>query len=87
MPFLFLSGSTGASAELGLFAERGQGGDPTTTVPAPLHTVLILAFLKEGRSWHRVVIDLSGRGAAREEVAQGTPTQSHILPSILVYED
>ena len=31
--------------------------------------------------------DLSGRGAARAEDAQGTPTQSHISPSILVYED
>jgi len=27
-----------------------------------------------------------GRGAARAEDAQGTPTQSHISPSILVYE-
>jgi len=29
----------------------------------------------------------SGRGAERAEDAQGTPTQSHISPSILVYED
>ena len=29
----------------------------------------------------------SGRGAARAEDAQETPTQSHISPSILVYED
>jgi len=29
----------------------------------------------------------SGRGAARAEDAQGTPTPSHISPSILVYED
>ena len=29
----------------------------------------------------------SGRGAARAEDAQGTPTQIHISPSILVYED
>jgi len=29
----------------------------------------------------------SGRGAARAKDAQGTPTQSHISPSILVYED
>ena len=28
-----------------------------------------------------------GRGAARAEDAQRTPTQSHISPSILVYED
>ena len=31
--------------------------------------------------------DLSGRGTTRAEDAQGTPTQSHISPSILVYED
>ena len=30
--------------------------------------------------------DLSGRGTARAEDAQGTPTQSHISPSIQVYE-
>ena len=29
----------------------------------------------------------SGRGAARAEDAQGTPTQSHVSPSILVYEE
>ena len=28
----------------------------------------------------------SGSGSARAEDAQGTPTQSHISPSILVYE-
>ena len=28
-----------------------------------------------------------GRGAARAEDAQGTPTKSHISPRILVYED
>ena len=30
---------------------------------------------------------VGGRGAARAEDAQGTPTQSHISPSILVYEE
>ena len=30
---------------------------------------------------------LAGRGAARAEDAQGTPTQSPMSPSILVYED
>jgi len=29
----------------------------------------------------------SGRGTTKAEDAQGTPTQSHISPSILVYED
>jgi len=31
--------------------------------------------------------DLSGRGTTGAEDAQGTPTQSHISPSLLVYED
>ena len=31
--------------------------------------------------------DLSGRGAARTEDAQGTPTQRHISPSVLVYKE
>ena len=30
--------------------------------------------------------DLSGRGTTRADDAQGTPTQSHMSPSILVYE-
>ena len=30
---------------------------------------------------------VAGRGAVRAEDAQGTPTQSHISPSILLYED
>jgi len=30
---------------------------------------------------------LSGRGTATAEDAQGTPTQSHVSPSILVYEE
>ena len=29
---------------------------------------------------------VAGRGTTRAEDAQGTPTQSHITPSILVYE-
>jgi hypothetical protein len=32
-------------------------------------------------------LDLSGIGTTRAEDAQGTPTQSHISPSILAYED
>ena len=35
----------------------------------------------------RIVQNLIGGGAARAGDAQGTPTQSHISPSILVYED
>ena len=35
----------------------------------------------------RLVGSTTGRGAARAEVAQGKPTQSHVSPSMLVYED
>ena len=31
--------------------------------------------------------DHSGRGTTTADDAQGTPTQSHISPSILIYED
>ena len=34
-----------------------------------------------------LVGSISGRGAARAKDAEGTPTQSHISPSILVYEE
>ena len=34
----------------------------------------------------RVCLPFSGRGTTRAKDAQGTPTQSHISPSILVYE-
>ena len=30
---------------------------------------------------------IAGRGTTRAEDAQGTPTQSHVSPSILVYEE
>jgi len=30
---------------------------------------------------------LRGKGTTRAEDAQGTPTQSHMSPSILVYDD
>ena len=35
---------------------------------------------------HQFDNSTAGRGTARAEDAQGTPTQSHISPSILVYE-
>ena len=34
-----------------------------------------------------MLMDLSGRGIARAEDAHGTPTQSHLSPSVLVYEE
>ena len=49
-----------------------------------LHTVWDSRLTRRGTTHSR---DLSGRGAARAEDAQGTPTQSHISPTILVYKD
>ena len=40
----------------------------------------------EGGGRCRGMSPSTGRGAARAEDAQGTPTQSHMSPSILVYE-
>jgi len=39
------------------------------------------------RHSRHVVLLGCGRGAAREEDAQGIPTKTHISPSILAYED
>ena len=47
--------------------------------PGTVHSVFPREVSRGGR--------LSGRGTARAEDAQGTPTQSHISPSILVYEE
>ena len=61
-----------------------------TMVPARDNTVLVPVIVKR-RCYHRQGTthsrDLSGRGAARAEDAQWTPTQSHLSPSILAYED
>jgi hypothetical protein len=48
------------------------------------HTVGDSRLTRGGTTHSR---DLSRRGAARAEDAQGTPSQSHISPSILVYDD
>ena len=45
--------------------------------------------LSRTASYPRKTVDRlsGGRGTTRAEDAQGTPDQSHISPSILVYED
>ena len=49
---------------------------------------IIEIIMWTGRAPRRVEVDRLrvGRGAARAEDAEGTPTQSHVSPSILVYE-
>ena len=46
-----------------------------------------LIFLPGVKDSGLVISTDFGRGTARTEDVQGTPTQSHISPSILVYED
>jgi len=46
-----------------------------------------MAHTRHSRQDSGLGFKVPGRGAARAEDAQGTPTQSHISPSILVYED
>jgi len=52
----------------------GDSTDAARMRPSP-------AFMKRELNY------ISGRGTARAEDAQGTPTQSHISPSILVNEE
>ena len=52
--------------------------DRCHSLPLP-HSVGLLDFSR--------VCLLTGRGAARAEDAHGTPTQSYVSPSILLYED
>ena len=59
------------------FANPPASGNTTAPIPTDLERML-------GDDRPRVG---SGRGTTRAEDAQGTPTQSHISPSILVYEE
>jgi len=55
-------------------------------VPTPVSLRDPYWFLR-GKDVDRLRVGFSGRGTARAEDAQGTPAQSHISPSMLVYED
>ena len=59
------------------------------TPPNPKEQNLPVCFRYESVNFWRVIDSglVSGRGTTRAEDAQGTPTQSHISPSILVYEE
>ena len=74
------------SGEHGAASSRGQGSGKKGVTKMGT-----LAFEKYAYENHQVIdsglVGLSGWGTARAEDAQGTPTQSHISPSILVYED
>jgi len=52
-----------------------------TVIHLPIHSTTVKEALKHNDRLR------AGRGTARAEDAQGTPTQSHMLPSMLVYEE
>ena len=64
-------------------AARGDIQTPATRHVQASPTVVTAAYGDQHDSSHRSYF--SGRGTTRAEDAQGTPTQSHISPSILVY--
>ena len=62
---------------------RGGGGGKGSAVSDRLRVCWLKTDFHEGPHTRGT----SGRGTTRAEGAQGTPTQSHISPSILVFED
>ena len=84
----------------GRLVEERTSGDtiPCKVTPVILHGVVSPEYpvscefgtydrLRVGWLNRVSFITSTGRGAARAGDAQGTPTRSHISPSILVYED
>ena len=69
-----------------LFTCEG-GGVCTRKIDSSLKLFELSIFVVKATTHTRHSRELSGRGAARAEDAQGTPTQSHISPSILLYEE
>ena len=76
-------GSTrGREAGASGVTRRGAAGAPRGRLrrgPPASHTLQMIDSGLAGST--------AGRGTTRAKDAQGTPTQSHISPSILVYED
>ena len=81
----FLFKCHAASAHSGL--QRDVLDDPQVNYPQALRKATQWGQREVGRDDRPRIVCLNGRGAARAEDAQGTPTQSHTSPSILVYED
>jgi hypothetical protein len=87
--------------DFNLHKGAGQGQHLALTVLCVLNSldIMFAEFAREGTSLESEHLNtstfhpndlasayLSGRGGARAEDAQGTPTLSLVLPSILVYE-
>ena len=53
----------------------------------PLHISALVPLLRPVAHNAALIWQLDRRGTARAEDAQGTPTQSHISPSIPLYEE
>ena len=66
---------------------RGGGACITSRTPDTMHAPPSnLCLIRAERNYAHLIdsgLDLSGRGSARAEDAQETPTKSHISPSIL----
>ena len=71
-------------ASLHILKKKRRGVRKPVLFGSSCHTVGDSRLTRGGTTHSR---DLSGRGTAREEDAQATPTQSHISPSILEYRD
>ena len=64
--------------------------NPSTNHPWSRRETRLQKWLLKPHTARKILLidsGLVGRGATRAEDAQGTPTQSHISPSILVYKD
>ena len=75
--------NTDAESQIPCPAGRSHRSRGPPKCPAPPAEFRDLRLTRRGTIHSR---DLSGRGTTRAEDAQGGPTQSHISPSILVYE-
>ena len=69
-----------------------ERGTPVDAAHAPAHlrvhfTIINMIEFSRQLGWAKPLLKRIGRGTTRAEDAQGQPTQSHISPSILIYED
>ena len=72
---------------VGRCSQRGGGRHGGPGNPPPAAEKIWHTYASQGQILAWAFRDLSERGAARAKDAQGTPTQSHVSPSILVNVD
>ena len=85
LPIIYRKYSPRLNHEFSLLGVRSARFPPKVdgVVPRTQNVNLRIVYDRLRVGW----LNEFGRGAARAEDAQGTPTQSHISPSILVYEE